>query len=154
MTRLVVCPVCSLDIHAHEQQCPHCGATQRSIAAPRASAILLGLTLAACPAEDDGDDTAGSATTTASSSGTAPTTATTGTTATTDDSITGSGGVEYGSADTFAQTTDTATDTVTDSATDATTTGTDGSTGTGTDGTTGGSETVGEPEYGVPETSG
>ncbi|MBL8946739.1 MAG: hypothetical protein JNK45_26455, partial [Myxococcales bacterium] len=46
------------------------------------------------------------------------------------------------------------TDTVTDSATDATTTGTDGSTGTGTDGTTGGSETVGEPEYGVPETSG
>lgn len=149
MTRLVVCPVCALDIHAHEQQCPHCGTAQRSVAAPRASVVLLGLALAACPGDDDGDDTAGSATTTATSSASAPTTGATGDTATTDDSLTGSGGVEYGSADTFAETTDTATASTTDA-----TTGTDGSTGTGTDGTTGGSETAGEPEYGVPETTG
>jgi hypothetical protein len=153
MARLVVCPGCALLIHADEQQCPHCGAAHRSVAAPRASLILLGLTLAACPADDDGDDTAGSATTTtASSSGTAPTTGTTGNNSITDDSITGSGGVEYGSADTF--TTDTVTDPTLDPTSTGTDAGTDGTGTTGTDSSTGGSDTVGEPEYGVPETTG
>jgi len=128
-----------------EHRCPHCGVALRTTLAPRAGAVvLLGLALAGCPADDTGDS---GASTQGTQSGTTGTTGTTGTGAvtgdtgqetTSDDTLGGSGGVEYGTPDTGID--------------DPGTTGTTGTTGTGgasTDGTT----SVNEPEYGVPETT-
>lgn len=134
MHRLIPCPSCHAHVMVGDRTCPSCGTAIRTTAAPRITTVLLGLALAGCPG-DDGDDTAGDSTT-ASSNGTGTTMAATDDGTTTADSITGSGGVDYGTAD-FGD--------------ELSGTDTDGTgTGTGTDGTT----SIGEPEYGVPETTG
>lgn len=130
--RLIPCPSCHSHVLVDDRQCPHCGTALQTTAAPRvAGALLLGLALTGCPS-DDGDDTAGGSSTTAT---TAPTTASTTDGTSTEDSVSGSGGVDYGTGD-FGDDTDTT-----------------GSTGTGTDSTTGDTDSVGEPEYGVPGTT-
>jgi hypothetical protein len=144
MPRLIPCPSCHSHVLLSDSACPSCGATLRTTTAPRvATTLLLGLALAGCPGED-GDDSAGDSAP-ASTSATDGTTTTDGatsttnaTTTTTADSITisGSGDAAYGVPDTGLEDT-TATDTGT---------GTETETGTETD-------TVGEPEYGVPETT-
>lgn len=144
MARLIPCPSCSSHVLANDRECPHCGAVLRTAGAPLAAAVIAGLMLVGC-ADDAGDDvgepeygvpvtttadTVGS-TAAASDDTAAGTTAGTSDGTTTADSITGTGGVEYGTAD-FG----------------------DELTGTETEGTTGtGTTSVGEPEYGVPETS-
>lgn len=150
MSRLVLCPSCQTHVLAHEVGCPHCGAELKTIAAPRSSLMLLGLALAACPAGDDGDTGTTAPTTTAPTT-TTPTTSTTGetTSSTTDDTISGSGDVEYGAPDTF-DTSDTQVDTTTSSSGPSDSSGSTGSSGSG-EGTTTGLDSAGEPEYGVPE---
>lgn len=140
MARLTPCPSCHAHVFVDDRRCHHCGASLRTTtAAPIVTTMLLGLALAGCPSDKE-DDTG--ATTHESQDGTQGTTAgTMGTDngTTTADSISGSGGVEYGTPDTGIE--------------DATATATaSDSTGTGTDGTAG-SDEVGEPEYGVPGTT-
>lgn len=142
MRRLMPCPSCHSHVLVEDRDCPHCGTVLRTAGAPLAAAVIASLMLGSC-VDDVGEPEYGvPVTTAADSDGTAGTTAgTAGTTAgtgmgtsdgtTTADSITGTGGVEYGTAD-FG----------------------DELTGTDTEGTTGtGTTSVGEPEYGVPETS-
>lgn len=127
MPRLTPCPTCSSHVLADERECPHCGATLRTIAAPRVAAVVVGLTLGGCiipqPAygipdpssSSDTDGTAGTA-----STGTATDGMTDGTTGTV-----GSEGTSTGMADST----------------------------TGDTGATAGSGMVGEPDYGMPETT-
>lgn len=126
MPRLIPCPSCHAHVVLDERRCPHCSTELRTTLAPRAAGtLLLGLMLAGCPADDSTDDGASSQTTNATTNATSGT----GTVSTTSDvSISGSGGVEYGTPDTGIE-------------------------DDGTSGTTGGTATVGEPEYGVPETT-
>ncbi len=136
MSRLIPCPACAAHVLVAERRCPHCGTTLRTVAAPVTFTVLLGLTLAACPGDDSGD---GSDTVGATTNPTSSTTAI-GPSSTTEDSLSGSGGVEYGTPDTGI---------------DSDTTGSTGTgTGTGTDTTSSGSTSLGEPEYGVAESSG
>ncbi|MEX1361723.1 MAG: hypothetical protein AB1Z98_01250 [Nannocystaceae bacterium] len=136
MARLIPCPHCHAHVMLDERRCPHCSTELRTAFAPRAATtLLLGLALAGCPGDDTTDDGAGTQGTTAPTSGTA-TASGTGTDTTSDGSI-GSGGVEYGTVDTSMDD-----DTGTTGGTDST--GTDSASGT---------ETLGEPEYGVPETT-
>jgi hypothetical protein len=127
--------------------CPHCGVEIPGVEAraKTATAVVMGLTLAGCMGEtqplygvvdDGGDWTATSGSTTSDDSTTGSTTAMEGS-ATSDDSTSGS----------------------TDAGTSSTTGDTDTDTDTDTDGSTGDSSTtdetgtsVGEPEYGVPDT--
>lgn len=112
--------------------------------------MLMGLSLTACPADDEGDDTgASSATMTAGSSGssgsTDPTMSSTGSdmTATTDEVSTGPGPEPaYGVGTTdFPGTSSGGSSTGTGGDTDGTSTG------------EGSSTSIGGPEYGVPETT-
>jgi hypothetical protein len=133
MPRLIPCPSCSSHVLPDERECPHCGVSLRTIGAPRVAAVVVGLALGGCiipqPAYGIPDP-----------SGTEGTegTAGTGTGSDTDSAGTMSGGMTDGM------------------------TGTVGSEGTSTgmaDSTTGDTEastdttSVGEPEYGVPETT-
>ncbi len=54
MPRLIVCPACSVHVKHDEPICPHCGHTIDPDAdfGRAAGAVLLGLTLVGCPAED------------------------------------------------------------------------------------------------------
>lgn len=127
MPRLTPCPSCSSHVLAEERECPHCGATLRTIAAPRVAAVVVGLTLGGCivpqPAygipdpssSSDTDGTAGTAST--ASTGTAAADGMTGTV--------GSEGTSTGMADST----------------------------TGDTEATAGSGTAGEPDYGVPATT-
>ena len=125
MPRLTPCPSCSSHVLADERECPHCGVSLRTIGAPRVAAVVVGLALGGCIIPQPA----------------------------------------YGIPDpSTSSDTDTGTSTTSGSDTAATDgmTGTVGSEGTSTgmaDSTTGdteataGSGTVGEPEYGVPETT-
>lgn len=75
---LVVCAACSSHVLTSDKACPHCGASvhdgKGKVLGRTTSAVLLGLALAGCPADDDTSDTMGgsgssSATTDAESSG-------------------------------------------------------------------------------------
>lgn len=157
---LIVCPSCSTHVLVRDAGCPHCGATVRSggqVLGRTAGAMLMGLTLAACPASDDTSETMGNGETSAGSgSGSTTTTTAQPTSSTTDDSdstttfdvSTGPVGEAYGSPET--------TDTLGTSSggdTEGTTAGdtdTDGSSsGSGSDS---GSSTGISPDYGVPTT--
>ena len=149
MGKLVACPSCSTYIRADEPACPQCGSRVRNelgTVVRTAGAMLMGLSLTACPADDDTDDTgASSATMTTGSSGsTDPTVTSTGSdmSGTTLDPSTGPGAEPaYGVG-----------------TTDFPGTSSGGSsTGGDTDGTStgeGSSTSIGGPEYGVPETTG
>ncbi len=54
---LVVCPACSTHVLVRDSECPHCGTSLRSekgtVFARTATAMLMGLALAGCPADDD-----------------------------------------------------------------------------------------------------
>ena len=136
MPRLTPCPSCHAHVLVGDRECPHCGATLRSTGSPLAAFVIAGLMLSSC-GDDDGNGDVGEpeygVPATSSSTTGSTTSSATDTGGTTADSITGTGGVEYGTPDTGLDTNDTE------------------STGTGTDGTTG-TTSVGEPEYGVPET--
>lgn len=129
MPRLTPCPSCSSHVLADERECPHCGATLRTIGAPRVAAVVVGLTLGGCiipqPAYGIPDPS-----TTESTEGTAGTStgSDTGTTEGMTDGMTGTAGSE------------------------GTSTGMADST-TGDTDATAGSGTAGEPDYGVPETT-
>lgn len=147
MVKLVVCPRCSAHVFASESSCPHCGAARTG---PKATArqsgvaaIVLGLALSGCGADDASDDNA----TTASTESATTNASSTGDTAITGqipDPDSGPQTAAYGTpdSDTFG-TTD-----MTDGDTDVrSTTGTGGDTSTGgdtdtdTDGSTGGTST-------------
>lgn len=149
MPRLIPCPRCYAHVVLDERRCPHCGAELRTTFAPRAATtLLLGLALAGCPGEDPDDDSNSSQTTTA---GTSTSSASgTGTVSSSDDSMSGANGVEYGTVETGIDDDGTTSTGETSTTGGASTTG-DG-TGTSTD--TDSTATVGEPEYGVAETSG
>lgn len=125
MPRLTPCPSCSSHVLADERECPHCGATLRTIGAPRVAAVVVGLTLGGCiipqPAYGIPDPSA-----TESTEGTAG--ASTGSDSGTTEGMTGTAGSE------------------------GTSTGMADST-TGDTEATAGSGTAGEPDYGVPETT-
>lgn len=155
---LLVCPACSTHVLVRDSSCPHCGATVRNgakVLGRTAGAVLMGLSLAACPAGDDTSETMGNGGSTSTSSGT-PGSTTDDESTTTFDVSSGPVGEAYGAPDTETFGTD-----PTDSST-STGGDTDGSTGTGgdtdtdsdTDGTTGESSTGISPDYGVPTTSG
>jgi hypothetical protein len=141
MFRMTPCPSCHTHVLVEDRQCPHCGATLRTTGAPLAAAVIAGLMLTSCVAEPEYGvpDTTGPDPTTGATSSTG--TDSGGTTA---DPMTGSGGVDYGTADSVDETD-----------------GTGGSSSAGepeygvpeTSSTTDGTTSVGEPEYGVPETS-
>lgn len=129
MPRLTPCPSCSSHVLADERDCPHCGATLRTIAAPRVAAVVVGLTLGGCiipqpaygiPDPSTSSDTDG--------------TAGTGTDAT--------GGMTEGMTGSMTGTV----------GSEGTSTGMADST-TGDTEATAGSGTAGEPDYGVPETT-
>ena len=130
MPRLIVCSGCSSHVLSGDSACPHCGAPLRTTGAARVPVVLMGLALSGCPL-DDAEPAYGVA---------VSETGTSGTTTTSD----GSG------SDTEAQTEGgTTADTGSGS-------GSDSSSGTGGSGTAAdsGDTTAGEPDYGVPTTSG
>jgi len=54
MPRLTPCPSCHGHVSIGERECPHCGTALHTTTAARASVVLLGLTLAGCPSDDEG----------------------------------------------------------------------------------------------------
>lgn len=54
--RLFACPACSQHVRAETSVCPHCGVAVRTTWGWRPPAMLLGLALTACPADDYHDD--------------------------------------------------------------------------------------------------
>ncbi|WAS92631.1 hypothetical protein [Nannocystis punicea] len=160
-TRLYACPACREHIKSDTSTCPHCGAElhREGRLGRAASAVMVSLALSGCPAK--GDDTMGG-----SDSSTGQNTTGTATGNTTDDTSGAttdgnSGGMtdsptsaepEYGvpATDTLATTTTTNTTLEPDYGVPGTTGETEGTTaGTTTEDTA----TVGEPEYGVPQTN-
>jgi hypothetical protein len=138
-------------VRASESTCPQCGGVlrnERGAVVRTAGAVLMGLSLTACPADDDNDDTGAGTTSMTSGSTAMPTSGSTAmptSGSTTDiDPTTGPGPEPaYGVGAT----------------TDIPTTGGSSSSGTDTDTDTEGSSSSssgggGEPDYGVPETSG
>ena len=125
MSRLVPCPSCHAHVFVHDRECPHCGAVAHVPGSPRAAAVMAGLMLSSCVIVGDPEPEYGVATTVDPGSGTSVQTDTGDTD--------GSSGSDTTGSDTAGS--DTA--------------------GSGTTGTTGGTAdgTVGEPEYGVPESS-
>jgi hypothetical protein len=123
MPRLTPCPSCSSHVLTDERECPHCGASLRTIAAPRVAAVVVGLTLGGCilpqPAYGIPDPS--------TSTGTE-----------------GTAGTSTDTGSTDAQTST--------AASEGTSTGMADST-TGDTEATAGSGTAGEPDYGVPETT-
>lgn len=151
MPRLVECPSCREHVKRSERICPHCDVVlvdERSVVTHMAGAVLVGLGLAGCPADDDDDNddamtnmtvepeygvpaTESDSVSASSTMGMSSTTV--GTTASTDDaSTTDVGEPEYGSPETFTET--------------GTETGTSGTSGDSTDGST----SI-EPDYGVAD---
>lgn len=123
MPRLIPCPHCHAHVMTPERTCPHCGGSMPSGPSLRAPAVLMSLTLAGCPV---GEPEYGVAD--VSSGSTSMSQATDGDT----DAQTGSGsgsGSESGGSDSGS--------------------GSSSSTGMADTGTT----SVGEPDYGVPETT-
>lgn len=60
MARLILCPSCSEFVARTERVCPRCNAVfpeDRSVVFHAAGAVLLGLSLAGCPADDDDETT-------------------------------------------------------------------------------------------------
>ncbi|MGH1348598.1 MAG: hypothetical protein ACRBN8_44050 [Nannocystales bacterium] len=154
MGKLVACPSCSTYVRADESACPHCESRVRNelgTVVRTAGAMLMGLSLTACPADDDSDDTgASSATMTAGSSGTTdPTDSTDPTMSSTGSDMSGTVSSGPGPEPAYGVGT-----------TDFPSTSSSGgssSSGGGTDGTStgeGSSTSIGGPEYGVPETTG
>lgn len=147
MPRLVACPSCRVHVLARATECPHCGSSVRTCRAVPwcAGAVLIGLTLSGCPAEDDGESEtmASSPGTTADTTG-MPSDTTSGST---EDLDTGffESAAAYGTPDTGVDTLP---------PDDTGTTGSDsGTEGTDTDATDTGSTSL-EPAYGVPPTTG
>lgn len=159
---LVACPDCSNHVLSSESACPHCGATLRDgkgqqLLGRTATAVLMGLTLAGCPASDDTEETtlggsAGSSSTT-NTSNPGSTTMQDGTSSTSANGSTFAdvSGVQsaYGSPDTetFGGSDNTESDT-TSSGGDTDTEGS--SSGSGSSGDTG--STSISPDYGTPPT--
>lgn len=158
--RLVACPSCSNYVKASEPHCIVCGKKLRSdagVVGRTAGAVLMGLSLSACPADDTSSETmagtesvgstgTGSASMSASASATS-TDPSTGTTEATDpsgsDSTTFAGESAYGvpgTGTTIETETSADTDTDTDTETSGTTAAETGSTSV-------------SPDYGVPDTS-
>ncbi len=160
--RLVACPSCSNYVKASEPHCIVCGKKLRSdagVVGRTAGAVLMGLSLSACPADDTSSETmagtesvgstgTGSASMSASASASATSTdPSTGTTEATDpsgsDSTTFAGESAYGvpgTGTTIETETSADTDTDTDTETSGTTAAETGSTSV-------------SPDYGVPDTS-
>jgi len=141
MPKLIACPSCHSHVRADEGACPHCGGHVRNdagVVARTTTAVLMGLALAGCPADDD--DTSDTASTIGDEDteygvpATEGTTDASSTSDTGDMTSTGIGEPEYGVADTGGFET------------------TGGSSSSGTDGSS--SSGGGEPDYGVPETTG
>lgn len=158
--RLVACPSCSNYIKASEPACIVCGKKLRSdgVVGRTAGAVLMGLSLAGCPADDTtGDSMAGTesqpstgtetstSTVTASSTTVDPSTGTTEATDPDGDSTTFAGESAYGVPGT-GTTIETETSAETDTDTD---TDTDGSGTTAPES----ESTAVSPDYGVPDTS-
>ena len=150
MARLVLCPACAEFVVRTDRVCPHCNAVladDRRGLVNATGAVLLGLSLAGCPAADDDDNTntslepeygvpATESTTVGMSSTTAGTTmSTTASTAGSETSTVGE--PEYGVPETDSFTTE-----------DSGGTG-DSGTGTATGGTD--TSTTIEPDYGLPD---
>lgn len=153
---MLSCSSCAQHFLAHEAACPHCGAAVRTVGATGfAPFILLGLMLAACPADDYhdslGDSASGSTTSnTTTASTTASTTAAT-------DSATGSTGMTTMDAATVGseaaygvpESSGSTDPTVADSSSSGSSSGSSG-TDTGSGSGSGSSSTAGEPLYGAP----
>lgn len=145
---LIVCPSCSTHVLVRDASCPHCGAKVRNggtVLGRTAGAVLMGLSLAGCPAGDDTTETMGGDGSSGSTSMPGTSTSDDGTTSF--DVSSGPVGEAYGAPDTETFGTD---------PTDTTSTGGDTDTDTDTDGTSsgGGSSTSLGPDYGVPTTTG
>ena len=138
MGPLIACPACSNHVLAREVACPHCGATMRSagMVGRTASAVLMGLALAGCPADDDDNDTMAS-TGSSGSPTTDPSESTSSEGSSTDPTAMTTGPLYGGPA----------TGELTSSTSDSS------STGGETEGTSSGSTSL-SPDYGVPTTSG
>lgn len=143
--RLVACPSCSQHVRAEDPACPHCGASVRTTTGWRPPAVLLGLALTGCPADDYRDDLpAESSSTTAPSTASATTVGTSseGSSSTTMDMTSVGSEPAYGVPQTES---DTSPGTESGSSTGVDSTGTtDGSTTGGSDTSTGS-----EPLYGA-----
>lgn len=147
-TRLLTCSACAEHVKTHETTCPHCGADMPGPRLSGAAAMLMGIALTACPGKGGDSDTAGMT----MSGGTGDTTASGGGDTDTDAVTTGNTGggttnlpePEYG----VPVTTTTAEPDYGVPSTDPST----GGTTVDTDDTDSGG-TLGEPEYGVPETT-
>lgn len=128
-SKVIACSACGVLVRTDDGACPNCGVTRRSVFAP--GAILLGLALTGCPA-DDGTETMGgtgsaSATNASSnsnttmSSGASMSSTSAGTdSATTDDTLETSAQPPYGVPDTTSSGPDTGTASDTDTDTDTT----------------------------------
>ncbi len=156
---LLACPSCSVHVRGTERTCPQCNSrlrNDRGAVVRTTGAVLMGLALTACPAEDDGDDSIGSAS--AAMDGTSGGEASLSTTNEPDPSTNGGGEPDYGGPATAgwgSTTDDPGSESSTGDAGSSTGNGSTGgsSTGDATSGSSGGSSTgIGEPEYGVPTT--
>lgn len=96
---LVVCVACSSHVLTSDKACPHCGASvhdgKGQVLGRTATAVLMGLALAGCPADDDSGDSMGGGGSSSSSS-----------TVTTDAASSGPGGTSIGSTTAGSSTTD------------------------------------------------
>jgi hypothetical protein len=157
VTRLTPCVACGEHVRAGEHACPHCGASLAGAGWARAAGVLVaGVMLTSCGEDKPDDDptivqSAYGSPETDNSAGdpTGPTespepTTSTVPTGTTTDTTSNPSEPLYGSV-TVGSDTDTDTGTTTDPSTGSDTTDT---------GTTADTETVGEPDYGVPGTTG
>lgn len=163
---LVVCVACSSHVLTTDAACPHCGAPVRDgkgqVLGRTAAAVLMGLALSGCPADDDSSDSMGgggssssSATTDAASSGPGATSVGSSSSATsTTTNATGSTAVTFDESG--AQSAYGSPDTETFGTTDMTesdTTSSGGDTDTDTDTETGDTSSTGgaQPLYGAAE---
>lgn len=145
---------------AREAECPHCGAALRNgkghVLGRTAGAVLMGLSLAGCPASDDTSETQGgdgtSSTGMTSTNPTNPTNATS-TTNPTEDTEAVVTAAAYGNpeTDSFSTTDVTDSDTTSSGGDTDTDTDTDTATGSGSDSSSGSSTGI-SPDYGVPTT--
>ncbi len=127
---LLVCPACSTHVLVRDSSCPHCGATVRNgakVLGRTAGAVLMGLSLAACPAGDDTSESMGNGGSTSTSTSGTPGSTTDDESTTTFDVTSGPVGEAYGAPDTETFGTD-PTDSSTSSGDD-----TDGTSGSGSD---------------------
>jgi hypothetical protein len=105
--RLVACPSCSQHVKVDEQVCLHCGARLRSengAIGRTAGALLMGLSLTACPSDDGSETMGGSAGTSTTDTSGSPTSmsASSEPTGSTSDGSTFGSEADYGVAETSA----------------------------------------------------